>query len=475
MTCRYNVPAVGRFNLSLKYRPLESHSIINFLYNKVSFIFLVADPQGITLLIILLAVLLLLVFTISGAEVAIFSLNEKDINVLKTKQHPAAKRIINFLEEPKEVFASLLIASTFLNICLIVLMGFLINQYLPYGTIRLFGDGFGSYICEVLLRVVIIGFILVFLGQILPKVWATQNNLRFAYGSAVVIEGVHLVLRRISKWVVSLADGIGRGMGANKSEALSIQELDEAIDIKTDEEASIEEKNIMKGIIKFGTISVKQIMRSRLEVNGINYNSSFAELVHKVENLHYSRLPVYKGNMDDVTGIINTKDLIPFLQETDNFDWHPLMRQPYFVPESKLITDLLRDFQTKRVHFAVVVDEFGGTSGIVTMEDIMEEVIGDIRDEFDEEESQNRQLDDSNYIFEGKTMIHDMCKIMHLPMDTFDKVRGESESVGGLVLELAGEFPKLNDVINCVDFDFTVVDAGSNRIRLVKVTVNKKS
>ena len=454
---------------------MESHSIINFLYNKLSFIFLAADPQGITLLIILLALLLLLVFTISGAEVAIFSLNEKDINVLKTKQHPAAKRIINFLEEPKEVFASLLIASTFLNICLIVLMGFLINQYLPYGTIRLFGDGFGSYIFELLFRVVIIGFILVFPGQILPKVWATQNNLRFAYGSAVVIEGVHLVLRRISKWVVSLADGIGRGMGANRSEALSIRELDEAIDIKTEEEASIEEKNIMKGIIKFGTISVKQIMRSRLEVNGVNYNSSFAELVRKVESLHYSRLPVYKGNMDDVTGIIYTKDLIPFLQEADNFDWHPLMRQPYFVPESKLISDLLRDFQSKRVHFALVVDEFGGTSGIVTMEDIMEEVIGDIRDEFDEEESQNRKLDENNYIFESKTMIHDMCKIMQLPMDIFDKVRGESESVGGLVLELAGEFPRKNDIINCVDFDFTIVEAESNRIRLVKVTVNRKS
>lgn len=426
------------------------------------------------MLVILLAVLLLLVSTISGAEVAIFSLNEKDINVLKTKQHPAAKRIVNILEEPKEVFASLLIASTFLNICLIVLMGFLVNQYLPYGTIHPFNSGFFDFLLEVLLRVGIIGFILVFLGQILPKVWATQNNLRFAYGSAVVIEGVHLVLRRISKWVVSLADGIGRRMGVNKSEALSIQELDEAIDIKTEEEASIEEKNIMKGIIKFGTISVKQIMRSRLEVNGINYLSGFSDVIRKVEHLHYSRLPVYKGNMDDVTGIINTKDLIPFLQEPEDFDWHPLMRQPYFVPESKLISDLLRDFQSKRVHFAVVVDEFGGTSGIVTMEDIMEEVIGDIRDEFDDEETHNTKLDDNNYVFEGKTMIHDMCKIMHLPMDTFDKVRGESESVGGLVLELAGEFPKVNDVINCVDFDFTVIEAESNRIRLVKVSINKK-
>jgi gliding motility-associated protein GldE len=341
--------------------------------------------------------------------------------------------------------------------------------------LHLFGGGFWSYLFELILRVGIIGFILIFVGQILPKVWATQNNLRFAYGSAVVVETVHLVFRRISKWVVSLADGIGGRMGANKSEALSIQELDEAIDIKTDDEASLEEKNIMKGIVKFGTISVKQIMKSRLEVNGINYNLSFGELARKVENLHYSRLPVYKGNLDEVVGIINTKDLIPFLDEAQNFDWHPLMRQPYFVPESKLISDLLRDFQSRRVHFAVVVDEFGGTSGIVTMEDIMEEVIGDIRDEFDEEESQNRKIDDYTYIFEGKTMIHDMCKMIRLPMDTFDKVRGESESVGGLVLEQAGEFPKVNDVITIGDFEFTVLELRNNRLQLVKLSVNKKS
>jgi len=454
---------------------LESHSISHLLFYKLSFIFLAADTQGITILIILLASLLFLVFTISGAEVALFSLNEKDINVLKTKQHSAAKRIINFLEEPKEVFASLLIASTFLNICLIVLLGFLIKQYLPYGTIMIFGSGFVSFLFELLLRVIIIGFILVFLGQILPKVWATQNNLRFAYGSSGVIEAVHLVLHRISKWIISLADGIGKRVGANKSEAISLQELDEAIDIKTDEEASVEEKNIMKGIVKFGAITVKQIMRSRLEVNGINYNSSFDELIRKVERLHYSRLPVYKESLDEVTGIINTKDLIPFLEEAENFDWHPLMRQPYFVPESKLISDLLRDFQSRRVHFAVVVDEFGGTSGIVTMEDIIEEVIGDIKDEFDEEETQNLRQDDNNYIFEGKTMIHDTCKLMHLPMDTFDKVKGESESLGGLVLELAGEFPKVNDVIKSGDFDFTVMETDRNRIKLVKVTIQKKS
>jgi len=183
---------------------------------------------------------------------------------------------------------------------------------------------------------------------------------------------------------------------------------------------------------------------------------------------------VYKGNLDEVRGIINTKDLVPYIDEAENFDWRPLMRQPYFVPESKLIEDLLKDFQLKHIHFAIVVDEFGGTSGIVTMEDIMEEVIGDIHDEFDEEESGNRKLDDHNYIFEGKTMIHDMCKTMRLPMDMFDKVRGESESVGGLILELAGEFPRVNEVIQSRDFSFTVLEAANNRIQSVKVTVNTK-
>lgn len=446
---------------------MESHSIISFLETPLSFFLLAANAQGTTFLVVLLIVLLLLTFTISGAEVALFSLNSKDVNMLKTKQHPGARRIINMLEEPKEVFASLLIASIFLNISLIILSNFLINQFVVFGNMH--------FVLEMLIKALVIAFVLVFFGEILPKVWATQNNLRFAYGSVLIVEGVHLLLRRISKWVVSVADRIGRTAGANRSEAMSIQELDEAIDIKTDEEASPEEKNIMKGIVKFGSISVRQIMRSRLEINGIEYQSSFTELTRKVQELHYSRLPVYKGDLDQIAGIIHTKDLIPFLHETDSFDWHALVRQPYFVPESKLIADLLRDFQTRHIHFAVVVDEFGGTSGIVTMEDVVEEVIGDIRDEFDEEESRNRKLDSQNYIFEGKTMIHDMCKAMQLSMDTFDKVKDESDSVGGLVLEIAGEFPAINDPITSGDFTFTVLEADKNRIQLVKVTVNPKS
>ena len=423
--------------------------------------------QGSTFLSVALIILLLLTFIISGAEVALFSLSRKDMDMLKTKQHPAAKRIVNLLEEPKEVYASLLISGTFVNISIIVLSNFLISRLISFDRT--------SGLVEVLIKVLIIAFVLIFFGKILPKVWATQNNLRFAYGCSFIIEAMHLFLRRLSKWIVSLADSIGKRAGVVKTETMSIQELDQAIDIKTDEEASPEEKNIMKGIVKFGNISVKQIMRSRLDVSGVDYSSSFGDLVKKVEELHYSRLPVYKESLDEVVGIIYTKDLIPYLGEADTYDWHPLMRQPYFVPETKLTGDLLRDFQQKRTHFAVVVDEFGGTSGIVTMEDILEEVIGDIKDEFDEEESGNARLDDSNYVFEGKTMLHDMCKTMKLPINTFDAVRGESESLAGLILELAGEFPAVNTVIPCGDFNFTIMQADNNRIQQVKVTIKPQS
>ncbi|HQW42639.1 MAG: gliding motility-associated protein GldE [Chitinophagaceae bacterium] len=446
---------------------MESHPVFISLTDYFLQVFLSVNTQGTTFLGITLLVLLFLTFTISGAEVALFSLNKKDVNMLKTKQHSAAKRIVALLEEPKEVYASLLIAGTLINICIVILANFLINELISFGKI--------SVLVEVLIKVIVIAFVLVFVGKIFPKVWATQNNLRFAYGSCAIVGGLHFLLSGISKRIVKLADRIGKGAGANKTDAMSMKELDQAIDIKTDEEASPEEKNIMKGIVKFGNISVKQIMRSRLDVSGIDYSSSFGDVIKRVEELHYSRLPVYKESLDEVVGIINTKDLIPYLDEADSYDWHTLMRQPYFVPELKLIEDLLKDFQQKHIHFAVVVDEFGGTSGIVTMEDILEEVIGEIKDEFDEEESNNYKVDDNNYIFEGKIMIHDMCRIMKLPMDTFDKIRGESESLAGLILEVAGEFPTADWVIPCGDFEFGIMQVENNRIQLVKVTIKPTS
>lgn len=457
---------------------MDFHSASENIIANLSSVFLVINLTGTAFLVFLLAALLLLVFTISGAEVALFSLGWKDINMLKTKQHAGAKRIINLLEERKAVYTSMLIANTFFSICIILLSNFLVNEFIPltqvFGFFDTISKGLASFIVFVI-KGLIIAFGLIFFGKILPKLWATQNNLRFAYGASLTVELLHLLLRRISLRMVAVADGIGGRLGANRSQIQSLKELDREIDVASNSQASEEEKNILKGIVKFGNISVRQIMRSRLEINGIDYNSSFAEVVKWIEDLHYSRIPVYKTNLDEIAGIINTKDLIPFLHEKNDFDWHFLMRQPFFVPESKLIEDLLKDFQAKHIHFAVVVDEFGGTSGIVTMEDVLEEIIGDIKDEFDDEENGPRRIDENNFVFEGRTMIHDACRIMQLPADTFDKVRGESESLAGLVLELAGEFPVENTVIKCGDFDFTILETDKNRIRQVKVTINKKA
>jgi putative hemolysin len=424
------------------------------------FYLLTANLQSSTLRGIGLVILLLFSFTISGSEVALFSLNYKDINVLKTKQHPAARRIVNLLEEPKAVFASLLIAGTFINISIIILANSLLTQFvLLSNALLLF-----------VIKVLVIGFLLIFIGKILPKVWATQNNIRFAFNAAFIIEALHLLLRKISLRMVSLADGIGEKLGANRSEFTNMKDLDTAIDKSDDEDG----KNILKGIARFGDITVKQVMRSRLDVTGIEFDTSFGQLIKKVEEQHYSRLPVYKKTLDEVAGLINTKDLIPLLHEPDNYDWRHLMRQPYFVPEIKLIEDLMKEFQSKRIHFAVVVDEFGGTSGIVTMEDLLEEIIGDIKDEFDEDESGNRKIDDSTYLFEGKMAISDACKMMGIPADTFDKVKEDSESMAGLVLELAGEFPAADEVVNSGDFSFTVTETDKQRITKIKVSINRK-
>jgi gliding motility-associated protein GldE len=306
----------------------------------------------------------------------------------------------------------------------------------------------------------------------MPKVWATQNNLQFAYYTSGIIEIILLLFRRIGGWLVSQSDKLESMFGSKKSAAYSLEELDHAIDISTNNDASEEEKNILKGIIKFGNITVKQIMKTRLDVSGVEDSLNFAELKKKVVELHYSRLPVYKKSLDEITGMIHTKDIIPHLNETDQFDWHSLLRSPYFVHEHKMIKDLLQDFQSNRIHFAIVVDEFGGTSGIVTLEDIMEEVIGDIKDEFDDDEGTSHRLEDGSFVFEGRTMLNDVCKAMNLPVTTFNEVKGESDSLAGLILELAGEIPKPNDTIPCGDFEFTILDADSSRIKKVKVLVH---
>ena len=433
----------------------------------ILFVLLAANPQSTVFLIVFLFILLLLSFIASGAEVALFSLQNRDINMLKTKQHAAARRITSLLEERKAVYTSLLIANGIFNISIVILANFLLSPLLKFGVVN-----FGIPIdLDILVKIVIIATVIVFFGKMLPKVWATQNTLRFAYSVSSVVEALHLLLRRISLRMVGIADQISETSGAHESEAASMRELDDAIEINN-VETSIEEKNILKGIVKFSNITVKQIMRFRLDVNGVDYYTTMPDLVRKVEELHYSRLPVYRNSLDEIVGVLNTKDLLPFLKE-ENYDWHGLVRPTLFVPESKLISDLLKEFQSKRIHFAIVVDEFGGTSGIVTMEDILEEIIGDIRDEFDEEETVVRKQDDSTYVADAKIMLYDLCRAMRLPIDTFDAVKGESDSLGGLVLELAGEFPATNETVSSGDFDFTVLETERNRIKTVRIFINQ--
>ncbi|HVU83459.1 MAG TPA: gliding motility-associated protein GldE, partial [Puia sp.] len=422
---------------------------------------LIINVQATTVLVILILFFLVMSFIVSGSRIAFFSLSDKEINILKTKQDSSWRRIVNLLEEPRALLASLLIANILLNIAIIILSNFLIDQVI------LFKQDYWFF--EFLIKVVMVSFVLILFGEVMPKVWASQNTLQFAFYTSGVTEIIHLLFKRPGNLLASQSEKLERMFGSQRSAANSLEELDHAIDNDTTEE----EKNILKGIIKFGHITVKQIMKTRLDVNGVEDNLHFGQLKQKVEELHYSRLPVYRKSLDEIRGMIHTKDLIPYLNEPDDFDWRSLLRTPYFVHEHKMIKDLMREFQTDRIHFAIVVDEFGGTSGIVTLEDIMEEVIGDIKDEFDEDEGGSSKQEDGSYIFEGRKMINDVCKAMNLPVDTFDQVRGDSDSLAGLILELAGEIPKVNDLISCGDFQFTILDADSSRIKKVKVNIKQ--
>lgn len=442
---------------------MDTFSLKCYLGNILQPVLLAASTQATTILGAVILMLLLLSFFVSGAKLAFFSLSYRDINMLKTKTDSGWKRIANLMEEPRPLLASMILANTLINIAIIILANYLIDQILVFK-----GDMVYLPLITFLIKIVIISGVIILFGEILPKVRATQNNLRSAYETSFLVEVIFYLFKRAGVWMINLSDRIEKGFGGHASRAYYQRQIEEEIRSTIHEE---DEQRILAGINKFANITVKQVMRTRLDVSGIEYNTSFGELKKRVQELHYSRLPVFKNSLDDIVGIIHTKDIIPYLNEPDTFQWHGMLRNPYFVHEQKYIEDLLGEFQSKHVHFAVVVDEFGGTSGIITLEDILEEIIGEIRDEFDEEETSNKKLDDRTYIFEGRTMIHDVCRIMNLPADTFDQVKGESDSLAGLILELAGEIPKPDQKIAVGDFEFIILEVDRNRIGKVKVEV----
>ena len=404
-----------------------------------------------------------LAFIVSGAEVAYASLRAAEINQLKTKTDAESKRVTELLENRRVLYGSLVSAHIFLYLGVIVLSGFLVQLLFP--------SSFDNPWAEIPAKTLLIVSVLLLFCEILPKAWARQNHLAFATFSSWWIHSIIYPLFKITgAGMADLGAAIERKLSGETSQSEQAEELEQAIDLMSEEEATSEEKKILKGIQQFGNILVKQVMRSRLDVTGIDHSSSFAEVVNHITEQHYSRFPVFKKNMDEVVGILHTKDLVAHIDESADFHWQQLMRTPYFVPEQKPIEDLLKEFQQKHIHFAVVVDEFGGTCGIITMEDILEEIIGEIKDEFDEEETINIRLDEYNYLFEGKTMIHDVCRIMDLPLDHFDKERGESESVAGLLLELAERLPKPGETVACKGFTFTVMEVNANRVDKIKIT-----
>ena len=449
---------------------LDSHPV-NFLTLGLPIQLLAITTAASAVLIFLAVILFVISFLVAGAEVAFFSLSYKDINMLKTKQQPAFRRIVSLLDNPKMLLASMLITNSFVNIGIILISNILLDGWLEVFHL----DFWLSFI----LKVLTVTFLIVLFGKVLPKVWATHHKIWFAATASLLVEIFHGLCFRLgmSRRLVGLSDRIERKLSSRNSAFIDDSELDYAIDLLPEHEATAEEKQLLKGIRKFSDTTVKQVMRTRLDVSGIDYDAAFSEVISKMEELHYSRLPVYRNNLDQVEGMLHTKDLLPYVHnyELTGFDWHSLMRPAFFVHEQKLIEDLLQEFRNKRIHFAVVVDEFGGTSGIVTLEDIMEEIIGDIRDEFDDEETENRKIDEYTYLFEGKTMINDVCRVMKLPGDTFETVRGDSDSLAGLVLEIAGEFPQVNEEVVCGDFVFTPLEINKNRIDKIKVVITLRN
>ena len=425
------------------------------------------SASNVTILIIIILVLLLLTAITAGAETAFFSLKAKDINYLKTKEEPSARQAIRLLEQPKMLLATIVVANNFVNIAIIITTNLLVGQLLASWQIPETGMvGF-------LIKVIAVTFLLVLFGEVLPKVYATQNNMRMSLFSAPIIQILTTVFRPISKLLVSSTSYIETRLSKTpNNNNLSSQDFEHAIELTVGHTATREEVNIFKGILKFGHITAKQIMRTRLDVHAINFTMTFPQVQQYAIDAGYSRMPVFKDSLDKVAGMIHTKDFLPHTED-DTFDWHPLIRPAYFVHEGKLIEDLLHEFQQKRIHLAIVVDEFGGTSGIVTLEDIMEEIIGDIKDEFDEEDTQFRRIDDHNFLIEGKTLINDVCRTVGLPSDTFDAVRGDSDSLGGLILELSGKFPAVNEMVSWQIYDFTVLEVDKMRIRRVKLTINE--
>jgi len=409
---------------------------------------------------VILIALLFLSALLAGSEVAFFSLNADQRAALRESDNPDEKAVSALLDNPQQLLATLLIAINFVNIIFITLSNYLTEMIL--------GPQSVGTLLVTLFLLFGVTFIITFFGELIPKVWAQQNNIRFATFSATLIQFFTLIFTPLSKSLLGISNLIEKRI-VKKSYTLTAHELNHALEITTDENTTEQEKDILRGILNFGNTSVKSVMMARRDIVAFDTEMDFHELMDKINKNGYSRVPVFKETIDKIEGILYIKDLLVHVEEDENFDWISLLHQPFFVPENKKIDDLLYDFQEKRVHMAIVVNEYGETEGLVTMEDIIEEIVGEINDEFDDETVDYKRIDDQNYLFEAKTSLNDFCRVFDLEPVYFEKAKGESETLGGLMIELFGRIPNSGEELTWEDFQFKIQSVDARRVKKVKV------
>jgi putative hemolysin len=424
--------------------------------------YLTLFPSGLGFLVSALTIALLLLASalVSGAEAAYFSLTEDHLLQLRQSNRPSERLVPTLLHAPRRLLATMLALNTIINLGIITVSG-----YLAWSL-----TGPLSWL-PLLLLTLAVTLAIVFFGEVLPKVYAVPHNLSIARSTAGFFRAAQAVFRPLS-WLMLALSRFIEGRFDNRTYYTSSEGLQQSIDIAINEESTTEEQVLLQGIVNFSSVSVTQVMRSRLDITALDHTTPLPDVINNIRQWGFSRIPVYQESIDKILGILYIKDLLPYLDAPPSFDWSGLVRPPFFVPESKKLNDLLRDFQEMRVHMAIVVDEYGGTSGLITLEDIIEEIVGDISDEFDEEEDVvYSQIDENTYIFEGKTLLHDFCRIISIPTDIFDPVRGESESVGGLMLELFSRIPRSGEEVAYDRFRFVIESADNKKIKRVKVLV----
>ncbi|RVU25929.1 gliding motility-associated protein GldE [Sandaracinomonas limnophila] len=412
----------------------------------------------------ILLLLLFLTALLAGAEVALFSLNNEQRAFLRDSDGSQERTLTNLLNRPQKLLATLLISINFVNIIFITLANYLTEQLVGKESIE--------EPIVVLVLLFSVTFVITFFGELIPKVWSQQNNLKFALFTGPIIEFFSFVVAPLSKTLMGISNLIEKRV-ERKSYTLTTQELNHALEITTDENTSEREKDILKGILNFGNISVKGVMRPRPEIIAFETSLNYHELMDKINKNGYSRVPVFVDTLDKIEGVLYIKDLLKHIDKDENFNWQELIHQPFFVPENKKIDDLLYDFQEKRVHIAIVVNEYGETKGLVTMEDIIEEIVGEINDEFDVEELDYKVLENNVYLFEAKTSLMDFHRALDLEQDYFEEAKGESETLGGMLIELFGRIPSAGEEISFKEFEFKIQSVDLKRIKKVRVTFNQ--